>query len=141
MPVPFINLQSLFHGNSMGKSKKKILAIDDSSTNIVLLNAVLMQEGYEVMTAFSAKEAYKLLEDESPDLILLDLLMPEISGIDFLERIKGDDVLRDIPVVIVSAVGTKENISLTQELGAVSFINKPVNIHELLTTIRGLLPN
>ena len=119
--------------------KKKILAIDDSSTNIVLLNAVLVQHGYEVITAFSAKEAFKLLEKESPDLILLDLLMPEISGIDFLEHIKKEKKLKDIPVVIVSAVGSKENISLTRELGAVSFISKPVDINELTNTVAGLL--
>lgn len=119
--------------------KKKILVIDDSSTNIVLLNAILLQHGYDVLTAFSAKEAYKLLENESPDLILLDLLMPEISGIDFLEEIKKQSNLRNIPVVIVSAVGSKENISLTRELGAVSFISKPVNIDELMEQVSGLL--
>lgn len=119
--------------------KEKILVIDDSSTNVVLLNAVLLQYGYEVITAFSAKEAFRLLEKESPDLILLDLLMPEISGFDFLGEIKQKKKLKNIPVVIVSAVGSKENISLTQELGAISFINKPVNIEELLNTVSGLL--
>ena len=119
--------------------KEKILVIDDSSTNVVLLNAVLLQYGYEVITAFSAKEAFRLLEKESPDLILLDLLMPEISGFDFLGEIKKKKKLKNIPVVIVSAVGSKENVSLTQELGAVSFINKPVNIEELLNTVSGLL--
>jgi len=119
--------------------KKKILVIDDSSTNIVLLNAVLLQYGYEVLAAFSAKEAFKLLENESPDLILLDLLMPDISGIDFLEEIKKKQELRNIPVVIVSAVGNKENISITRELGAVSFITKPVNIEELIRKVSGLL--
>ncbi len=119
--------------------KEKILVIDDSSTNVVLLNAVLLQYGYEVITAFSAKEAFRLLDKESPDLILLDLLMPEISGFDFLGEIKKKKKLKNIPVVIVSAVGSKENVSLTQELGAVSFINKPVNIEELLNTVTGLL--
>jgi len=119
--------------------KEKILVIDDSSTNVVLLNAVLLQYGYEVITAFSAKEAFRILEKESPDLILLDLLMPEISGFDFLGEIKKKKKLKNIPVVIVSAVGSKENVSLTQELGAVSFINKPVNIEELLNTVSGLL--
>ncbi len=119
--------------------KKKILVIDDSSTNIVLLNAVLLQHDYEVITAFSAKEAFRLLESEMPDLILLDLLMPEISGIDFLEKIKKQKNHRDIPVIIVSAVGSQENISLTRELGAVSFISKPVNIDELIGQVSELL--
>ncbi len=119
--------------------KKKILVIDDSSTNVVLLNAILLQRGYEVITAFSAREAFRLLEKGSPDLILLDLLMPEVSGIDFLEQIKQKKALKNIPVVIVSAVGSKENVSITHELGAVSFINKPVNIEELLNTVSGFL--
>ncbi len=121
--------------------KKKILAIDDSSTNIVLLNAVLAQEGYEVLSASSAVEAYQLLEEHAPDLILLDLLMPEVSGFDFLENIKRKEALRKIPVVIVSAVGTKENISLSREMGAVSFISKPIDVSELIKTIRNLLQN
>lgn len=119
--------------------KKKILVIDDSSTNIVLLNAVLMQNGYEVITALNAKEALHLLEKEIPDLILLDLLMPEISGFDFLEKIKHDEKLKNIPVVIVSAVGTKENIHLTHEMGAVNFITKPIDIDQLLATVSQLL--
>jgi len=115
------------------------LVIDDSSTNIVLLNAVLIQNGYEVITALNAKEAFHLLEKESPDLILLDLLMPEISGFDFLDDIKHDQKLKDIPVVIVSAVGSKENIHLTKKLGAVSFISKPIDIDQLLATVTQLL--
>ncbi len=120
-------------------SEKNILVIDDSSTNVVLLNAVLAQHGYEVTSALNAQEAYKLVDRQKPDLILLDLLMPEISGFDFLEQIKKDRDLQDIPVVIVSAVGTKENIRQTMEMGAVHFISKPVNVDELLNTVSRLL--
>ncbi len=120
-------------------SDKNILVIDDSSTNVVLLNAVLAQHGYEVLSALNAQEAYKLVDKQKPDLILLDLLMPEISGFDFLENIKKDETLKDIPVVIVSAVGTKENIRQTKKMGAVHFISKPVNVNELLNTVGRLL--
>ncbi|MCD6202101.1 MAG: response regulator [Bacteroidales bacterium] len=120
-------------------SDKNILVIDDSSTNVVLLNAVLAQHGYEVISALNAHEAYKLIDKHKPDLILLDLLMPEISGFDFLENIKKDQSLKDIPVVIVSAVGTKENIRQTKKMGAVHFISKPVNVNELLNTVSLLL--
>ena len=119
--------------------KKKILVIDDSSTNIVLLNAVLIQNGYEVITAFNAKEAFYHLEKETPDLILLDLLMPEISGFDLLEHLKKNDKFKSVPVVIVSAIGNKENIELTREMGAVSFISKPIDVDQLLETVSRLL--
>ena len=120
-------------------SEKNILVIDDSSTNIVLLNAVLVQRGYKVTSALNAQEGYKLVNKEKPDLILLDLLMPEISGFDFLETIKQDKKLRHIPVVIVSAIGTEKNIEETKKLGAVHFISKPVNVDELLSTVNHLL--
>jgi len=63
-----------------------ILIVDDSTTNQVLLEAILQEEGYETVTAFGAKEAFKLIEKHRPKLILLDLLMPEVSGFDFLTR-------------------------------------------------------
>lgn len=118
---------------------RKILVVDDSSTNVVLLNAVLEQNGFEVASALNVREAYKYLKKKKPDLILLDLLMPVTSGFEFLEEIKGSDNMKDIPVVIVSAVGTRKNKEQTKNLGAVSFISKPVNIDELLTTVRELL--
>ena len=118
---------------------RKILVVDDSSTNVVLLNAVLEQNGFEVATALNVREAYRYLRKKKPDLILLDLLMPVTSGFEFLEEIKGSDNMKDIPVVIVSAVGSRKNKEQTKNLGAVSFISKPVNIDELLTTVRGLL--
>jgi len=126
-------------GRSTRVSDKKILIVDDSSTNVVLLNAVLAQHGYEVISALNAREAYKLVDKQKPDLILLDLLMPEISGFDFLEKIKKDQSLKDVPVVIVSAIGTKENIRQTKKMGAVHFISKPVNVDEVLNTVSRLL--
>ncbi|NOY36091.1 MAG: response regulator [Chlorobi bacterium] len=118
---------------------REILVVDDSSTNVVLLNAVLEQYGFRVSTALNVREAHRYLEKKKPDLILLDLLMPVTSGFEFLEEIKGTDHMKDIPVVIVSAVGTRENKEQTKNMGAVSFISKPVNINELLTTVRELL--
>ncbi len=129
----------IYHNGNCKQVKKKILVIDDSSTNIVLLNAILIQNGYDVITAFNAKEAFQTLEKGSPDLILLDLLMPEVSGFDFLDKIKKNNKLKKIPVVIVSAIGNKENIQLTREMGAVSFISKPIDVDQLLDTVSELL--
>jgi len=118
---------------------EKILVIDDSSTNIVLLDALLQREGYEVITSLGAKEGLKYVENLKPDLILLDLLMPEVSGFDFMKSFNQMDNDKDIPVIIVSAVGTSENRKISKELGAANFINKPVDIPALLNLIKNTL--
>ena len=113
--------------------------VDDSSTNVVLLEAILQREGYEVISSLHAKEGLKYINSVDPDLILLDLLMPEISGFDFMKTYNDMDKKRKIPVIVVSAVGTQENKKLSKELGAVSFINKPVDIPALLNLINNTI--
>ena len=71
----------------------KILVVDDSTTNVVLLEAILDEKGYKIETALNAKEAYSIIEKDTPDLILLDLLMPKISGFDFLEEIRKNEIV------------------------------------------------
>ncbi len=117
----------------------KILVIDDSNTNVVLLQAILGSKGYRIMTALNAREAMMLIKRDRPHLILLDLLMPEISGYDFLEDIKANERLSDIPVVVVSAVTDETNIEKTREMGAAEFIPKPVNIKTLVETVESVL--
>lgn len=116
-----------------------ILIVDDSTTNQVLLEAILQEEGYDTITAFGAKEAFKIIEKEKPELILLDLLMPEISGFDFLKKIKANPETSDIAVIVISAVGSPENISLCKNLGAAEFFNKPIDITFLVDTIKRMI--
>jgi len=118
---------------------EKILIIDDSNTNVVLLQAVLSRNGYNTMTALSAKEAYSRIEDNKPDLILLDLLMPEISGFDFLEHIKSEEGTKNIPVIVVSAVTDTVNIKKAMDMGANDFIKKPIELQILLTKVKDVL--
>ncbi len=116
-----------------------ILVIDDSTTNVVLLEAILNGKGYRIETALNATEAYQLIEKQKPDLILLDLLMPRINGYDFLENIKGRKETKDIPVIVVSAVTDSENIKRTMNMGAEDFIKKPVDIQNLITKVNNVL--
>ena len=113
-----------------------ILIVDDSTTNQVLLEAILQEEGYETVTAFSAKEAFKLVEKHKPKLILLDLLMPEVSGFDFLKELKGNKSISSIPVIVVSAVGSRENIDICMQYGAADFISKPIDIALFLNKVK-----
>lgn len=121
------------------REKKTILIIDDSNTNVVLLEAILSTKGFETMTALSVKEAKLLIKKNKPDLILLDLLMPEISGFDFLEELESNEDLKVIPVIIVSALTDDLNIKKTRKMGAVEFIKKPVNINTLVTVVEETL--
>ncbi len=116
-----------------------ILIVDDSTTNQVLLEAILQEEGYETITAFGAKEAFRVIERNKPELILLDLLMPEVSGFEFLKQIKVKPTTADIPVIVVSAVGSSENIELAKQLGAVEFFSKPIDISVLVNTVKRMV--
>jgi len=116
-----------------------VLIVDDSSTNLVLLEAILQEEGYRTFTAINAKEAFSIIEHSKPDIILLDLLMPQVSGFDILEKLKSNLSTSEIPVVVVSAVNTKENIELCKDLGAAGFFSKPIDIPVFLSKLKDFL--
>jgi len=124
----------------MGKNTgSKILVIDDSTTNNLLLEAILKREGYHVFTAFSAEEGLKQLYKEVPNLILLDILMPKVDGFEFLKIIKSKDGLNDIPVIVISAVKIPESLEKIKELGVQEFFPKPIDINALLTLISDII--
>lgn len=116
-----------------------VLLVDDSTTNIVLLEAILEEKGYTIFSALSAKEAFSILEKEVPDLILLDLLMPKISGFEFLEKIRAEENTRKIPVIVVSAVTNEEEISRIRSMGTVDFIHKPIDMQYLVELVERTL--
>jgi CheY-like chemotaxis protein len=122
-------------------TNKTILVIDDSTTNVVLLQAVLNNKGYTIETAFNVKDALAVMNRKMPDLILLDLLMPRINGYEFLKEIKADYKTNKIPVIVVSALTDQENIQRSMDLGANEFITKPVDIQKLLEKVDSVLKN
>jgi two-component system cell cycle response regulator DivK len=112
-----------------------ILVVDDSTTNIVLLEAILEENGYRIDTALSVKEAIQCIDKKIPDLILLDLLMPKVSGFEFLEKLRADEKTRLIPVMVISAITDEDSINGILRLGAVDFIKKPINIQYLVEQV------
>jgi len=116
-------------------NNNNILVIDDSSTNLVLLEAILVERGYIIQTALSVKEAFSIMNKLKPDLILLDLLMPRINGYDFLNEIKADKKFMNIPVVVISAVANPEHIQKAIKLGADQFVTKPVDIPKICSIV------
>lgn len=116
-----------------------ILVVDDSTTNIVLLEAILDEKGYQIETALNAKEAYNVIEKHPPDLILLDLLMPKISGFDFLKEIRKNKKTVNTPVIVVSALTDQENVERIMSMGAVDFVHKPIDLQYLVEKVETTL--
>lgn len=120
--------------------QSKILVIDDSTTNIVLLEAILTEKGYLIETALNAREAFIRIEKQIPDLILLDLLMPRVSGFDFLEQLRKNKKTEKTPVIVISAITSDdENAARINDLGTVDFIRKPIDIQYLVNRVEEIL--
>ena len=124
---------------TMELKNKTILVIDDSTTNVVLLEAIFIEKGYNIEKALNAKDAFYIIEKNIPDLILLDLLMPRYNGFDFLKEIKSIEKTSKIPIVVISAITDNENIKKSMELGASFFIKKPVDIPHLVNIAEKIL--
>ncbi len=121
------------------KRNYKILVVDDSTTNVVLLEAILDEKGYRIETALNANEAYSIIEKETPDLILLDLLMPKISGFDFLKEIRKIEKTKNTPVIVVSALTDEENVERIMKMGAIDFVKKPIDLQYLVERVEQVL--
>ena len=117
----------------------KILIADDNHQNCELLEAFLAQEGYLIDMAFDGQQTVDHVHDSQPDLILLDIMMPKLSGYEVCVRLKSDRSTRDIPIIIVTALNELGDIEKAVDAGADDFLSKPVNKLELLTRVRSLL--
>lgn len=117
-------------------SKYKILVVDDIPANILLLKVMLEQSKLQVFTAESSKEAYTQLNKEPVDLILLDILMPEVNGFELAEQLKNNPDYQDIPIIFLTALNATSDIIKGFDLGADDFISKPFNKEELLVRVR-----
>ena len=117
----------------------KILVVDDTLKNVKLLADLLAVKGYSVITAESGREALAQLEAERPDLVLLDVVMPEMSGYEVCRKIRENAATRILPVVMVTALDPAEERIKGIEAGADDFLAKPINQAELLARVRSLL--
>ena len=105
--------------------KKTVLVVDDSNTNLLMARDALFQD-YKVITMSSASKMFNFLEKVMPDIILLDIEMPEIDGYEAISRLKVHAIYKDIPVIFLSVHGDNNTKSRCYELGAVDFVVKPM---------------
>jgi two-component system sensor histidine kinase/response regulator len=117
----------------------KILIVDDEYGNVYFLKRVFTGEGYKTLTAMNGHEALQILEQTIPDVILLDIMMPEMTGLEVLEKIKENEATRDIPVIMVSARTDATDIKLALDMGAIEYLRKPVDEIELLARLQTAL--
>lgn len=114
----------------------KILVVDDVISNILLLKALLKSDNYQIITAEDGKQALEKVASEMPDLILLDVMMPGLSGFEVSGRLKSSEKYKDIPIIFLTALNSHDDIVKGFELGANDFITKPFNKNELKIRIR-----
>ena len=116
-----------------------ILVVDDISTNLKLLRLILEPIGYSLAFAKGGYQAIEKVKASKPDLILLDLMMPEINGLEVCKQLKSDPEYANIPIIFITASNEQEHIVKAFELGAVDYINKPFKRAELFARIRNHL--
>ncbi len=114
----------------------KILVVDDQPINVQLLKRKLEKEGIEILTAYSGQEALDVVSRNKPDLILLDVMMPDMDGIEVCQRLQADDEARQIPVIFVTARNSKEGKLEGLGVGAVDYITKPIDLDETLARVQ-----
>ena len=116
-----------------------ILIVDDISVNVTILENILTHEGYEALTALSVQEALELMKHTRPDLILSDLSMPEIDGLEFCRMLKSDQATRDIPFIFITVLNTSKEKEEAFLAGAVDFIPKPFDNIEVIMRVNNHL--
>jgi two-component system alkaline phosphatase synthesis response regulator PhoP len=123
----------------MVQQLKKILLVDDTDTILLFLKALLAGQGFEFLTAKNGADAVERARRDKPDLILMDVFMPVMDGIEACRIIKGDPELKGIPVVVVTARSESENLEKCLNAGCDDYVFKPVRKLELLDKINRLL--
>lgn len=126
----------------MEKKRKvnKILVVDDEKDIVDILKYnLLQQKEFEVLTAYNGRDAIKIAQEEKPDLILLDIMMPELNGFDVCKKLKSSPVTADIPVIFLTAKENEIDEIIGLELGADDYIQKPLSPRKIIARVKSVL--
>jgi len=117
---------------------KSLLIVEDDQLIVTVLKRRLSKEGYEIVEARNGLEAKQLIEKKVPDLVISDLMMPYLSGLELIELIRGELQL-STPIIVLSAAGQEDTVLQAFQMGANELVFKPVSINELLMRVKKLL--
>jgi DNA-binding response OmpR family regulator len=120
--------------------KQKILIVEDEATLQKALQEILLQEDYEVVSALDGELGLKMASSETPDMILLDLILPKMDGFEVLEALKKDEKTKEIPIIILTNLGGTEDVQKALVLGATNYMVKADHdLSEIVGKIRGII--
>ncbi len=119
--------------------KRTIMVVDDNPDIVTIVKTILEVKGYVVQSAFSGQEVLSLLKEQKPDLIILDVMMPQMDGLEVLTRLKGDAGTASIPVILLTAKVQYEDVLGGYKMGADYYITKPFTSTQLINGINLLL--
>jgi CheY-like chemotaxis protein len=120
-------------------NKKRILIVDDEPDVLKLTSLRLEKVGYETLTAVNAQEALEIIQNKKPDLVLLDIIIPVVYGTEICKRVKSDEKLKHIPIVLFTAHSNIMNTEKAKSFGADGFIGKPFDARELVSMVEHIL--
>ena len=123
---------------SESKSSRSLI-VDDNQQNCELLDAYLADEGYQIEMVYDGQQTLDAVARQQPDLILLDIMMPRLSGYEVCHRLKSSEETRTIPILMITALAEMSDIEKGIDAGADDFLTKPINKLELITRVRSLL--
>lgn len=115
---------------------KKILAVDDERHIVRLIQVNLERAGYEVITAFDGREALTKISEERPDMVILDVMMPYMDGLETLKQIRANPATRELPVIMLTAKAQDQDVFAGYTSGVDIYLTKPFNPMELLTFVK-----
>ena len=118
---------------------KTILVVDDDPVIVKLLETRLTKEGYKVITALEAADGLQMAISDSPDLIVLDVMMPIINGYNFCHLLKSEEGKKEIPIIFLTSRNSAEDIRIGQQMGADAYLTKPVDISILVGKMKEIL--
>jgi CheY-like chemotaxis protein len=121
------------------KRKKKILLVDDSSTALMIEQMLLGKSAYDLLTARDSREAVEKATRELPDLILMDIVMPHMTGLEACRALRAQETTKTIPIILVTTRGENESVETGFASGCNDYVTKPINGIELLTKLRDQL--
>ena len=120
-------------------TRKKVLLVDDSSTVLLMHQVLLRQSGYELLVARNGQEAVDKASSERPDLILMDVVMPRMTGFEAVKELRAKEATKNIPIIMVTTRGEPVNVEAGFAVGCTEYITKPCDGIELLSTLRNYL--